>query len=697
MRTIYAELTAEQKKLRVRPAIGGDSAWTSFEAARPKWTQIATNTEATRMYDACVCKDGALLLARISGGNCQVKRIADPTDAADWASASWVDVGTGTNGNRVSICTHMQAPSTVFVCWAGTSNTVLRWSTSTDNGATWAAAADIYTFAAGTISALAFVMRTSGSTDRYIFIASTNAGVVSWWVISRTSGGSWPAAPTAIATGWPAAYSCNGLSGVVDGDFLFLSAGQTTATGNGARLWWMVYGDGDTYTAGTAASGVMEQTDTANFAYVGPRLIAGDHVRCGYLESWTGTGAFRRQVLRSLLGTGSEFNACNWTEPEPFPMTPTSDYSASLAALQTSTNTLLWVYAPQFAGWMGVLAGYSSIDGRVIRYDYREDVDTCRLQVDLDNSDDALDLFGFAGDYEYLTPGAMMLLTHGLTVAGVDKTDPMQWLKIDNIRRVHDGKGRKWLEVNCIGWPDLLGLWKAEKVYQWAASSLTLAGIITRITGRVGLDFSQSPAGGDALYTALMPAYILQAGVNGYAAVRRLVGWGPDVLAFDGSFALMNRSISRSEAAVYSVGGDGEHPIILGEFVEGGVPVNAVEVYGAAAALGTAVEADDIWSMGVRRGRVYDGVYTAAADAQTRADGEIEKSIQVEASAGWIDVLPIHGLEMWDVLSVTYDLQQIGARRYRVVSIREIWDSQRAHYRQRIGLVALEAFAVAGV
>ncbi len=685
MRTIDAELTAEQTKLRLRPALGATVGQNGYEFSRIRWAETWAGSLTAQAYDMCIAGDGSAVLCRLSGGNVQVMRVADPASAASWAAATWTTVAAGTTGANPCVWSNPQAGASVYVCYCALTDRRIWVAASADYGATFGAPATVYTYASTGIRALAGCMRASGTQDNYIFCAWVSAGVTTWNYF-RFTGGAW-GAPVAI-TGWPAAYAVQGLDLVWESDFLAVVAGQTTASGNGARLWWAVLGDGGTYTAGTGASGVLEATDVTGFLYYSPSLVAGEHIRLGYLETYTGTGAYRRQQLQHLVGVGAEFNLGRWCGPEPFNYEPGGAWGACFAEWQAAGTTTLTVMLPGGNVQRGTVGSYDTLTSRIVRYEYREDVDSDKLIVDFDNADGALDDCGSVGSgFPNLRAGSFLALTHGLSVAGTDYTDVLAWFQVMSMFRVSE-RGRSLVEVHSEGLWGQLDEWHARRAYQWAAGSATLAAMLSSMVGRIGARCASKGALGSAFYGAFSPAVVIGPGTSGKAAVGRLVGLGPDVVV--GVLGTLSyRGVSRSEAAVYSVGGVGEHPILRGHFQEGGIAGNAFDVYGVAAAMGASFEYPDIEAGGVRRRKVSDGAYAAAADAATRASGEKEKAYQTYAT-GWLECLPIHGLELWDVLSVTYAVLGISGRRYRVCALRESCDRNTGRYMQRVGLAALE-------
>ena len=116
---------------------------------------------------------------------------------------------------------------------------------------------------------------------------------------------------------------------------------------------------------------------------------------------------------------------------------------------------------------------------------------------------------------------------------------------------------------------------------------------------------------------------------------------------------------------------------------------NVFQVYGSADALASSMEFAGLALVGTRRRKIVEGLYATVANASIRAAGEKERA-HCDSARGWVEVFPVHGVELWDVLSITSARHDFTDRRYRVVGIRERWDWLRGYYRQRLALVALE-------
>jgi len=389
------------------------------------------------------------------------------------------------------------------------------------------------------------------------------------------------------------------------------------------------------------------------------------------------------------VGDGGNYNGGLWVGPEPFDFEPAGHTGAALAEWQSSTTDAIWLLRPGGAVDVGSVAGYDDLSSRIRGFEWREDADDQVLLLDLENSDGVLDDCGAVGSaYPFLKAGSMLALLHGLNVAGTAYYDSLAWYRIRRLFRQQEGKGQSIVQVQADGYWRMLADWETSRLYQWAAGAATLEAMTAIFLARVGLTYGSVGGLGSAFYTSFQPAIMVQPGASGKAVVQRLVRLGPDLAYFTWG-SCYHRSVSRSEAAIYSVGGAGEHPILRGSFQEGGIAGNAFEVYGAAGALGASMEYPDIETGGARRRKVLDGAYATSANAATRAAGDKEKAYQTQA-VGWFDCFPIYGLEMWDVLSVTYSVLGITARRYRVCGMREWYDTRGGRYLMRVGVTAME-------
>jgi hypothetical protein len=682
---VGANLIAAQKLLQVRPVIGCTVKEQRTTAAIPDWSVVATLADTQQFMDGCVAGNGVLMRVRLSGGYVQIHRVVTPTSAASWAAASWVNVyATAAATPPAIFCDPQSGGTDVYIVFVtGATSRVLQIIKSTDYGVSFGAATAIYTHGSGAIEHVSGSMRTSGTREVVVFwyfAGATRVIYMSWY---PAGGGSWSA-----PYGWPFGNlgACYGFDAEWrGGDWLLLLAGLDDPGGT-ACLWWVVYGDGGLRAVGEWAWGVIETSGVVGFSFWAPRLTQADVLRGSYLEVWTGTGAYRRQVLqRPILSV--EWDQGYFLDPEPFEYEPSSFFSAVLCGFPASNRLYLvghnkvWTAAPSLAS--------TDLSAFMAGYDYQEDHDDCRLTVVLDNHTNALDAAGADGDaYRAVRVGAQVTVSRGLRVGATDYTQVLANFHIEALEHTSDNAGRKYLVLHCIGWWGMLAAWRAGRLFQWTGAT-TLASIGSLLAARVGYYFVNQSSEGSAFMATFSPTFSVAPGIDGRTALRQVAGKGADALRFDGSQSILYKELVRSEASDYAMGGAGEHPVLLGSFVEGAMPANVFEVYGSADALGAALDFQGLALVGTRRRKVGDGLYTTGAAAATRAGGEEERAHSA-GSRGWVECFPVHGVEMWDVLGVTSGRHGFTGRRYRVVAIRERWEWTRGMYKQRLGLVALE-------
>lgn len=681
MRIIPSELTAAQLDLSSQPATRVRAWERRFGVQTPAWESVYSDSADALPHNAAVLSDGAILRARMRNGGLDLCRITDPEDPDQWSD--WESSGyTGDDGYRPAIAA---APGggTVHLMWVGGISRNIRHMVSTDYGAIWSTPIQAISEPSGSqMTGLCAAMRAANS-DVYLFytVDPGGAGADDLLKVLVYSGGSWGS-----ATSWSygVRYAFCGIDVAWSGDFHLVVAGREASSPYDYRLWAVVYGDGGEYTAGTwHALEPVESSDNTDYRYQEPSLCHIDTARLSYLDRYAGTGGYRRATLSAHVPFAS-FGEPYWTEPAPFDYEPAADIGPLLRC--RSGGTTLYIIGHDRTWSADLDAKKCDVSERVVAYTYREGPAGGSLILALDNSDGALaDAGDDDSDYRSLRRGAELRIERGLRVGGTDYLAGLPACIVDSLEW-HQAKGTDLLIVRCLDWWGILRRWRAGRLFQW--DSDTPAAIGAELLARVGLDFASQSGEGSSEMGSLTAGFIVPPAQDGASALRRLTAIVPDALRFDGNSTVLYKELSDDETADYTAGGDGEHPPLEASFVEGTSAVNAMSIQGDGDIFGDALDCDEIGLVGVRRRIIGDAVYTTASEAAMRAEGDLAKSA-VLARAGWLRLRPIHGLELWDVLGVTYPRGWAGVRKYRVAGIVERYSTRRARYEQVVRIAML--------
>ena len=695
MRSISAALEAAQKGLRLAPAIVCVADESRWGVNILEWTEVYAGSEAAQAHDAAACSDGALVQVRLDGTSPNWypyrRRVPDPTSSASWAGAAWTQVAETADRNALC-CAAADAQGAAYLLWCKTDHKTVRFIKSADNGQSWSAPANGPALAAGYIKGLAAAARPA-SRDLYLFAAVDAGGAGSddnLYVAKYTyNTGVWGAFS---AWSLAARYELyRGLDVIYNnGDFEIVFCGKDSTAGNPACLWTCLYGDGNRLTAGAwGRLQIVEQSDNNKLIWAAPSLCRPSAVRAGLAVVSTATSAYTEQRL-GWHDPRSDFDAVNWHEWLPFDYAQPAGSGAGInAARLVSADGAEDVYlvGPDRAWHARDVSRQADVSARVLAYEYDEDADDSSLVVILDNHDGALaDAGAPASAYRALRRGAQLILQRGLRVAGADETAPLPYMVIDDLEW-RDAEGHGWLVVRALGWQDCLRRWRAGRLFQWPAASVTLPAAARALANRVGLEVADSGAG-SALSASLQPALLVPPGRDGWTAIAGAFQRLPDVLYPDGAGSILYKELASDAPADYAVGGVGEHPCRRLIWRQPTPPANMVDLCGAPEIEGRAFDYAEIARVGLRGALVEDGAFTAAADAAPAAAGRLAKARAAPALAGELEVFPIFGLQLWDVLTLSYARGWAGSRRCRVVCIRERYDGRRrGAYRQIIGVV----------
>jgi hypothetical protein len=231
------------------------------------------------------------------------------------------------------------------------------------------------------------------------------------------------------------------------------------------------------------------------------------------------------------------------------------------------------------------------------------------------------------------------------------------------------------------GW-SLLERWRARRQFVFAAGDKAISQLLIYFTARAGLQYVQT--GTSDQLTALRPAFTVHAGETGATAVRRLLAMVEDVPRWDGP-RFETVETSAGDAASYSVGGAGEHAVVVSVHQDAAPAVNRVRVEGLGV-FADALDLADIEASGERIAQVLDINLDAGSEATTRAEAVLRRH-KLEAEAGELKLFGVHcGLEVWDVLELTDARADLVDVKRRVRGFAWWYVSARGRYEMRVDL-----------
>ena len=311
MRTLTSTLLAAQKANARKPAILAVLYPRPQQLNNPRklvWTRYYTGSENDDPIAAAIATDGSLVRLRANGTTIQQSRVASPGSGSTFSA--WTNLSTGQTDGPVALAA---GPSgELCALWTRSSGTILRTATSTDNGATWSAPADVLTEGAAIVAIGATFHNGSGSTP---------GDVSAFYVVSNTpkrlhrTSGSWAGS----GTSWTHAATVTTVTGIAatfDGADAHLAYTGTDADGN-PRVWAGIFGiEGLPANLWGTPIVVQEADALSTVAYDNPTL---DYSANGSFLAYTLTESGDVAAVRTFLTSPGEpeFNSSGFFEPWP--------------------------------------------------------------------------------------------------------------------------------------------------------------------------------------------------------------------------------------------------------------------------------------------------------------------------------------------------------------------------------------------
>jgi hypothetical protein len=656
MRSLSATLLAAQRSAAALPFVQVRIIQKAGDVGRLAWERLYTGAEPDAYHGSTQPGDSSLVRIRVSpSSTVEIQRVPNPGPSSDFAT--WPS-GSGSNAVAVALCSY---GSTVWALYSESGSGTVQAAQSTDYGASF-----------GTWSEIA----PSGTTPTHLAAAMKSNGEVlvlfergSQVYSVKRSGGQWgsPSAWTnSVAT-------VSGLAVHHLGDWNVVVAGQD-AFGD-YHLWTCLYGDGYSQSLGTWSS-LLELTMAASGSAVQfqhPSLAMPDVFRLFFVEKYSGAGAYSRPFFSHSLGSAS-FTDNLWREPVPFDLG--SEYGVALAY---GTGSYVWLSCP-FGVWRAPLVSGTGLDvsGDVVKLEMGAHLFDGGAEVQLRNDDGRYANIG-SGALAPLQRGSRLSISPGYeTAAGQEVSEgPAFWID-DIIYTALPAEARLVLRA-VDGW-GLLRQWRARRQFAWAAGTKSIFQLLAWVFARVGLEFT-SLGGASAAAQNQYPAFTIQAGESGAAAVTRLLSRVPDYLFFRGATGCILEP-KASDTAAYSYGTD--HPILEGRYLRSSQRYNHLQAFGKDC-FGEALAWDEVNLLYNRLRQVHDQNLSTASDCQARAQSDLRDE-ELAAQQDQVLVRVNCGQELVDVVEVTEPRANLSAARRRVLAWELSYEPRKGRYEHRLSL-----------
>ena len=436
-------------------------------------------------------------------------------------------------------------------------------------------------------------------------------------------------------------------------------------------------------------------------------------VRITAVEKFTGTTAYTRPLACHLV-KDEAFSSATFTEPKPF-LNISSSYG-----LRLKTDSSYWWLerpdgvwrAPRPAGDpLDLTKDIISLTQRSSSPSTGEGQGEGALIIQLDNSKGkyAPGSVGAAA----LAPRSEVVLKLGYkTSAGSEAVEVGRyWLDAweyssslsrspSPLRGEGRGEGVSTFTLYCLDGHGLSDRWAARYHMTWGQvdfPGFTVWQILHTLLCRWGIRLWNKP--GVPQSTAInnfYPAFSLNSGTQGDAAVRRLLSFVPDGLIYEG-YRAWTKDLKSDESSSYSYKfpspsrgeGQGEgaiHPILSGQYSET-VPLSRARALGRDSGDNRIVQDALDWTnlaLGIDiLKQAYDPNLQNNTRTQERADALLREE-SLKAQQGNL-VIPVNvGQELYDVITITDSRVGLENKKYRVMAIETDYDRSQGRYEQKL-------------
>jgi hypothetical protein len=662
MRTLTSTLVAAQQQAITVPYIKLEAVNKIAGVNRYTWTRLYDGSEVDYIHTLTMPGDGSMVRARTTPPGDSRKlyrqRVSSPGPGSDFSQ--W----TYTNQYNAVVTAAASLNSEVAIFWIKTNREIRRFLSS-DYGATWGNAELIDYSQTTAIYGIAAAYKPNG--DIAVFIADT----ATIYALKRT-GGQWQA-----KVAWDKTTgNLSGLSCIYDGDWNLLVTGKDTA-GN-YKLWSLVYGDGDSVSAGTwsALQELAAAPAGGDYEYKQPFLDKTDVYRCFFTEKYSGIEAYNR-LFRSHTLPNVTYSEGLWREPIPFNLS--CEYGLAMAHY----GDYGWLASPDGI-WRASLAS-QSLDLTADIVSVRQEIDgtTGVLTVELDNNDGKYASPG-QGDIVTLDIDCQLEFSPGYrTIAGAEYSAGQTYC-VASIEHATEGSKASVILRARDGW-GALNEWSARHQLRWnkTTSEKSVKDIIAVIMGRAGLKLevkSQS-----ATITGFYPDFTVNPNGSGKNAIEKLLSFVSDVIFIEGNKAyLVNPQSEDSAGYSYGVA----HVILEGRYRQGAMGTNRAQVEGYDTSQSKMIVIDsfdweEIERLYDRMEHVEDRNLNTTAKAYQRGEALLRKAA-IDAIKGRIAVPVNCGQQLYDVIEITDVSSGLVEAKRRVLGMILVYQPQRGEYFQHL-------------
>ncbi|OGO52123.1 MAG: hypothetical protein A2148_12495 [Chloroflexi bacterium RBG_16_68_14] len=572
------------------------------------------------------------------------------------AGSGWSALSAGTDASRIAIA----AVNNQRVMVVYNRAAAIYYRESTDQGASFGSETLILTLSA-TPAALAVAYKNTTGDLAVIWEEGNNLKR-----IRRTSG-----AFGSAATWTRSVNSINGVTVQHSGDFHIVLTG--TDTSNRPVVSSTVLGDGFFYSVDTwaALQQIAEAETGSNVSFGAPSLAVLDTYRLVFVESYSGTTAYRRPQW-TWFPPSQTFVDNAWREPVPF------DLDSDKGVAITGNTSTAYLSRPDRT-WSASLSSPST--------DLTDDVLELALQLRRYRGQARVTLRNDDGRYNNLLGGGYSVITHGAqlevspgyrTANGNEKSSGLKFW-IDRIEHTSEG-GKATLVLHASDAWALVERWRARRQHHWAAGDDSVSQIMRFVFGRAAIELQNVGVSSTAI--SHRPRFTIHPGEDGVQAVRRLLAMLPDTARIAGELAYLSEP-KTADASVYTYGTG--HAIFRARHASQGLAANRAQVFGSGV-LSERFDWPDIQDQFDRLRQVFDLNMTTATKADQRAQDTLRQE-GLELILGELLTPANCGQELGDVIAVTDPNVGLSAQKYRVVGLDLSYArGPRAVYEQRLML-----------
>ena len=401
------------------------------------------------------------------------------------------------------------------------------------------------------------------------------------------------------------------------------------------------------------------------------------------VEKFTGTTAYARPLACHTV-KGTYWSDTTFTEPKPF-----LDINSSYGLRLQSTAGYWWMERPDGV-WRAPRSADSPLDlTRDIVSLTADSSQLTALRIELNNSKGQYANPG-EGNLASLRFRSEIVLELGYKTTAGNETSEAGTYWIDSWEYSSKPNMSRFILTCLDGW-GLMDRWSARYQMRWNKDEVNPKNvwqIIYQLLARAGIKLTNTPPKPQSsAINNFYPDFTVNPGTRGDSAIRRLLSFVPDKLAFRGQEAFTKNPLADEESC-YSYGTD--HVILAGQYRQA-VTLSRSRALGRDDSDNRIQEEAQDWDLLQLAIDIleqdYDPNLQTAARAQERADAILRTRAQ-EANPATITVPTNVGQELLDVVEVTDERCGIDQEKYRVQAIQTDYDRRQGIYTQRLELRA---------